>query len=324
MSLPDLVRPMYDHAAKNISRYPCHVNRASALGGDCERQLTYMRTHWEDKTLHDVGLELIFSEGRLQEAAVLRALSEAGIEVLEQQSTLQWREYQITGHVDGVVLADGQAVPLEIKSMSDHIWSSVAKRGPGVYEWHEVADAFGRKPWLRKYLGQLSIYMLCKDVDRGILYLKNKSTGALAQVNVELDYEYAESLIQRAERINAHVAAGTLPARIPYDDEVCGRCAWSHICLPDTVGKDPIAFLSDEVVSVLCEERARTRDDRDAYEAADKKLKAWAKARPEERMAVEGWLIEKRQTKRGTRVDVTPMPNVLAEVETDGQEPFAL
>lgn len=320
MSAPDIVAPLYEHAAKGIRKFPCHVNRASALGGDCERQLVYMRTHWQDRQMHDVHLELIFREGNLHEEAVLRALGEAGVTVIEQQTTLEWREYRITGHVDGVVVQDGRAVPLEIKSMSDHIWSSIAKRGPGVYEWSEVSGAFQAKPWLRKYLGQLSIYMLCKDVDRGILLLKNKSTGAMAQVNVELDYEYAESLIQRAERINRHIDQGTLPDRIAWRPDVCGRCPWLHLCLPDRVGHDPIEFLEDETIVELIEERERLSDDRAAYEAVDKQLKAWAKARPERRIEIGGWLVEKTALKRGVRVDIRPVaPH---EDTVTGEEPF--
>src|SRR5437867_568445 len=83
------------------------------------------------------------------------------------------------------------------------------------------------------------------------LHITPDSPCYLAQVTVKLDYDYAESLLRRAERINAHVEAGTLPERIPFNEEVCPRCPFYALCLPDFEGKDPIAFLEDETVEFL-------------------------------------------------------------------------
>jgi len=121
---------------------------------------------------------------------------------------------------------------------------------------------------------------------------------------LELDYEYAESLLQRAERINAHVESGTLPERIPFDEEVCPRCPFYHLCLPDHAGREPIAFLEDAMVVGLLEERATHEEGARAFNRADDRLKAWAKARPEERLTVGRWFLEKKQLVRGVRVDV--------------------
>jgi CRISPR/Cas system-associated exonuclease Cas4 (RecB family) len=289
----DLVTSYYNQKAKGIKAFPCHTNRASSLGGACVRELTYERTAWEKAKLPDVDLQCIFDEGNIHEGEVLRTLQEAGIQVIEQQRALEWREHQITGHVDAVVVVDGKPYPVDVKTMSPHIWDSCFPRGKGVYPWAEVEDKFTQKPWMRKYLGQVIIYCLLKEVDEGLLLCKNKGTGALAQVNIPLDYGYAESLIRRADTINAHVAAGTLPDRIPWEEDICGNCKYLHVCLPDRVGKDPLVFLEDSTVSALLEERAAVEEHGKEFKRLDERAKEWAKARPESKISIGNWLVEK-------------------------------
>jgi hypothetical protein len=292
---PNLIEPYYTRKAKGIKSFPCHTNRASSLGGACERELTYDRTSWEKATMHDVDLQCIFDLGMVFEAEVLKVLAESGIQVIEQQVSLEWREHLLTGHVDAVFVQppDPKGYPGDVKSMSGHIWSAIFFRGKGVYEWGEVAAKFDTKPWLKKYRGQVTVYCLLKNVDLGMLLCINKETGELAQVNIPLDYGYAESLIQRADRINKHVAENTLPDRIPWDEECCGRCKYLSICLPDRVGKDPLVFLEDSTVTAMLEERAKLEESGREYKRLEERLKSWAKAREEGRMMVGGWLVSK-------------------------------
>jgi CRISPR/Cas system-associated exonuclease Cas4 (RecB family) len=301
MDTPDLIEPVYRHIKKAINVWPCRANRASMIASDCERQLVYWRTKWSEALVHDVDLEFIFREGNHHEQIVLRDLAEAGIILIEQQTYLEDNKYQLTGHVDAVYALNGVAIPVEIKSMSEHIWRTVAKRGPVVYEWREVADAFDAKPWLRKYYGQLTVYMFCKNTDRAILILKNKSTGALAQVNLQLDYGYAEELLQRCERINAHVDAGTLPDRIDYDPDVCGKCPFLHLCLPDHAEGPPIKFVSNDKVATILDTRATSETASRAFSNADKYVKEWAWSQDAERLTCGAWLIEKKLSKKGRK-----------------------
>ena len=287
---------------------PCHCNRASALGGDCERQLVYMRTAWQAAAPISVELELLFEEGRHQEEAVLRDLDRAGVRVMEQQVSLSWEQFEISGHLDAVVIEEEEphrALPLEIKSMSPHIWDTIAYRGPGVYKWEEVAPAFTRKPWLRKYFAQLQLYCLLKGTEQAILLAKNKVTGQMAQIDVTLDLAYAEELLQRAQRINTHVRAGTLPDRIPYDPDVCGKCAWVHLCRPEIQGGDPVAFLEDAQIEERLDRRAALQEAYAEYEDLDAEVKAWAKTKDASTIAVGDWLLVKRPHGKGVRVDIS-------------------
>lgn len=304
VEVPNLVKPLYECASKRRKVYRCRSNRASAIGGDCERQLVYERTHWQEKELHDVDLELIFGEGNIQEEATMRALADAGIHVIEQQRPLSWDKYNITGHVDGVIAVNGKAVLLEIKSMADSIWRSIFRDGPRAYLWEEVDASFTAKPWLRKYYPQLQVYLLCKETENAILLCKNKSTGAFAQVNIELDYEVAEAMVQRAERINAHVAVGTYPERIAWDADTCGRCPFLHICQPDRVNKDPIQFVEDEEAAKTLDQRGEAQEASRAYKIAHEWVIDWAWKRYPDKptLTVGNWLIEKRTGKGGRRL----------------------
>ena len=303
-AFPDLVRPVYDMHAARSKVSPCHTNRASSLGEDCERRLVYDRTAWQHAQPPSLELQLIFEQGNRAEGDVLRDLQEAGLQVLEQQVALEWPHFGITGHLDAIVVHEGEAIPLDVKTMSPNIWGSCFQRGGGVYEWSEVSESFASKSWMRKYLAQLTIYALLKNIDRAMLLCIDKSTGQLAQVNVRVDFEYAEFLLQRAERINGYVVHGTLPPRIEFSEDGCPRCPFYAHCLPDQQGKDPLAFLSDATIEKLLEEREVKKDPGQEFARLDDQAKAWAKAREEDRIAIGNFLVVKKIQKNGVRVNI--------------------
>ena len=282
MNIPNLIEPLKENLKKKIAHWPCHSNRASFLGEECERKLYYHRTAWNQATLHDEDLQAIFEEGRLQEKKLLRDLEEAGVEIYEQQSSLIWEEYNITGHVDATVKMEKDktpiAVPLEIKSMSPNIWNMIFKRGWGVYEWAEVKSGFEKKPWLRKYFAQIQIYMLCKEVEYGIMLCKNKSNGAIAQLNIGLDWEYAEQLVKKAERLNRYVEKKELPPPILFSNEVCRSCEYNHLCCPDQIALDPYVTVSDDQVAEWCKTDLENEEASKQRNKARKELLAWVKA----------------------------------------------
>jgi hypothetical protein len=314
----DLISPIYVAAEKRRKLFPQHTNRASSLGGACVRELVYSRVAWDKAALPDVELQLVFEEGELHEKAVLRLLQDCGFQVIEQQISLEWKEHQITGHMDAVVIVGGKVLPIDVKSMSPHIWDSIFRRGRGVYQWSEVADGFNAKSWTVKYRGQITLYCLLRDCDDGILLCKNKTSGALAQVNIPLDYSYGEELLIRADTINRHVAEGTLPDRIKFDDGICPGCKFYAECLPDQIGKDPLVFLDDQQIEDLLREREIHEEAAGFYEAADKRFKAWAKAREEMKIALKHWLIEKEVKKNGVYVKARRLGDPV--VREPGQE----
>jgi hypothetical protein len=314
MTFPDLIKPLYEWKERQWNQRPVRSNTASMLGGDCVRELVYWRTSWEQATPPPRDLKVIFQEGSKHEDAILAELRAAGIQVIEQQVSLEWKEYNITAHLDATCPHEGQSLPVECKSMSPHIFDSCFKRGAEVYPWEEVSDAFRRKSWLRKYLGQITIYCLLRNSDAGILLCINKATGEIAQVNVPLDYEYGELLIARAVEINGHVEAGTLPERIAFDENICPRCSFYSMCLPEQIGREPIAFLDDATVESLLVDRALYIEAGRKFDTVDKRIHDWAKARSENKIQIGRWLITKKPHGKGTRVIIQEVIPEEAEV----------
>ena len=224
-----IVEKILESKKREIRQSPVNSNRASQLGHECLRYHVYERTRWHEKALHDVRLQMIFDMGLEVEEIVLKELREAGFQIHEGQRAFQWPEYKITGSIDGMIILDGEAVPLEIKSASPFAFDSI----------NTVEDIRRHKyPYMRRYISQVTLYCLLSNKDRAVILFKNKSTGALKEIWVPLDYDLGEVLLKRAEAINAHVDAGTLPDPIPYREDLCGECAYAHICLPEVTGKE--------------------------------------------------------------------------------------
>ena len=115
---PDIVTECDNQIRKSIKTYPCHVNRASAIGDLCERKLVYERTHWMHKKTHDVGLEYIFQIGNQLETPIMRLIEDAGFTVTRQQEPFLLKSGNtvlLSGHIDGVLVdVDGNKYVLEI------------------------------------------------------------------------------------------------------------------------------------------------------------------------------------------------------------------
>ena len=186
-----------EYLQRKMIRIPCKSNRASSIGywvpelGGCLRQGVYERTRWSEKQLPDIKLQAIFEEGKEQERLVLKILAELGIELYEQQGCGEWEKYNITWHLDGCIRDGNDSIPVEIKSMNPNVFAQI-----------KTLEDFKKKPWTTAYLAQIQVYMLGKNVDRGLFILKDKSNSSLRQINVTLDYELAEHCIKACEQIN--------------------------------------------------------------------------------------------------------------------------
>lgn len=222
-----LVEKIVEHKQQKIKIYPTHVNRASEMGHDCLRYLVLLRVAWDKVEPYSVELQFIFDEGSNQEQAVLRDLHDAGIEVIQQQASFWWPEYQISGHKDGSIYSEDRTrtYPLEIKSLHPFIWSKINT-------YQDLVES--AKHWIRKYPAQLQLYMLLDNVDRAVWIFKNKSTGHLKEVWADLDYDYAEQLLKKAEQVNQYVAEKTIPPPIKYNPKICNSCKFfQNVCMQD-------------------------------------------------------------------------------------------
>jgi CRISPR/Cas system-associated exonuclease Cas4 (RecB family) len=263
MIFPDITQAIDDQMFRRQKRYPCHANRASAIGDDCERRLVYERTHWQEKNLPDIGLQYIFEVGNTIEEPVLHMVRQAGFEIYRQQEAFEYKsngKTLLTGHIDGV-LSDGKMEYLaEVKTMSPYVWQAI-----------NSADDFNRYSWTRKYKPQLNMYMFGLEIPQGLWLLINKSTGRLKQLNTVLDYELAEWTLKRCERINAHIERNTLPDYLDNADE-CDKCPFAHVCLPP-INRTPIDVETDPEIIEMVARMMELRPANHEYDAINNELK---------------------------------------------------
>lgn len=288
-----ILKKVNEYMKSQIKQYPCLSNRASEIGHPCERYLVFMRTRWQEKALHDVSLQYIFNEGNVQEKAVLDLLSASGFTLIEQQRSFEWRDHNITGHIDAKILIEHEAIPMEIKSMSPFIWDRI----------NTVDDLFNSKyDHLKKYPAQLTIYMLCDHKERALFLFKNKSTGQLKEILMPLNYEYAETILQKIERVNRAVESNITPDPIDWGD-TCERCGFRHICVQDVIRKE-IEFREDPEAEEKIDGWLELKQWSDQWRDLDEWRKEYF--RGVERMVIGPYLITgKAYGKDGWKITIT-------------------
>lgn len=281
-----IVEKVLEAKTRRIKQFPVNSNRASDLGHECLRYLVLNRTRWQEKSLHDVRLQMIFDLGNVFEKVVMDDLREAGFTILEQQRPFQWKEYQITGSIDGKLLIEGVAIPMEIKSASPFAFKSI-----------NTAEDIKRHKYhyMRKYLSQLTLYMLMNNSERGVFLFKNKTTGEIKEIWLDLDYELGESLLKKAEAINNHLTEGTLPEPMDYDDNICPECPFAHICMPDRIGKE-VDIVNDDHLHELLNRRAEIQPFSTEFNAIEKELKTILEGK--EKLLVGDWFITGKMVHR--------------------------
>ena len=236
-----IVEQVDNHLKSKIKQWPCKSNRASELGHECMRYLVLNRTRWQEKTLHDVGLQRVFNEGHLHEPAVIRLLEDSGFQILDTQRAFSIDEYNITGHIDGKIVIDGDYIPFDVKTSSPFVFNTL----------NDVSDLYnGKYGYLRKYPAQLQLYMHMTDSERGVFIFKNKVNGALKEIWIDYSQSEVEALLEKAEQINRYVDGdGSLPPCIDYDDFTCGSCGYLHICTPE-IKRDAIEITDDPELEI--------------------------------------------------------------------------
>ncbi len=264
--------------AKKIKAYPCHVNRASSAGQECERRLVYDRTHWDKKILHDVGLQYIFDEGNRSEDITKQELTEAGINIFEGQRPFEYKKngvVVVVGHIDFTVTQE--AIPTEAKSINSYDFDTIIPFNIDSIKNHP-------KDHIRGYLAQLTLYLFFKEKEWGILLFRDKNSGRYKQINVPLDYAFAEEILQKFERINEHIKVGTLPDRID-NLRVCKRCPFRGECLPDVSFGEGVRIVSDVYLEQLIEKLGEGEMVAAEHKKLDKEFKDLVKNRAEKKPA---------------------------------------
>lgn len=261
-SLPPIEADWAAHKSKRISQRPQNNLRASTIGHPCDRYHYHSIVDWQERPLHDVGLQSIFDEGNLHEKAIIRELTDMGYEIVEQQRSFQHNDPLITAHIDFILRYKGVDYPVDAKSTNPYDFDHIQSAEDMLY---------GRSLYMRQYPAQLQIYLTLTGARVGAFLLKNKLTGEFKPIWMQADAAYVKVLIDRARRVYAAIAQKTPPARTTNLD-TCASCPFQHICLPDIKSECGVKDLDDPDLNMLLERRAQLEAVAKEYDAIDKSI----------------------------------------------------
>lgn len=264
MNATDINERLYQAKKDKIKVYPCNNLRASNLGHPCERYLYLLIKHWDEQKPHDVGLQAIFDLGNTLEEHTIKNIQEAGFEAITPtQRSWKIDKPLITGREDiRIKDENGELIPVEIKGMS-----------PFEYDKLNSVEDFlkSKKAYIRGYPAQLQVYMYHFEKEKGFFALTNKLTGETKFIEMPFDYEYAESLLQKAERIYKALEKETPPDSCD-DVSVCENCSLQHIC--GQVRRIPADIELDDELENLINRKQELAKAKREYDDVSDEIKA--------------------------------------------------
>lgn len=286
MNATDINERLYQAKKDKIKVYPCNNLRASNLGHPCERYLYLLIKHWDEQKPYDVGLQAIFDLGNTIEAHTIKNIQEAGYEVITPtQRSWKIDKPLITGREDVRIKDEnGELLPVEIKGLS-----------PIEYDKLNTVDDFfkSKKAYVRGYPAQLQVYMYYFEKEKGFFALTNKLTGQTKFIDVPFNYQYAESLLQKAERIYNAIETNTPPDSCD-DVSVCENCSLQHIC--GQVKRISADIELDDELENLINRKQELATAKREYEEIDKEIKARVGER--EKVITGSYLITRNKIER--------------------------
>ena len=234
-----------------IKVYPCNNLRASNIGHPCERYLYYLIKNWDEQKPHDEGLQNIFDLGNSIEEYTIQKLKNAGLEIITPtQRSWKVENPLITGRED-IRIKDpdnGQLFPAEIKGLSPYEWEKL----------NSVEDFYNSKRYyVRGYPAQLMVYCWKFGKEKGFFILTNKLTGQIKIIEVPFDYDRADAMLKKGERVYQALndpTGKTLPDACE-DFSVCESCSLRHICTADV--KRPETEVDDGELEGLIDKKER-------------------------------------------------------------------
>jgi len=189
--------------------------------GMCQRQLFFQ--HFKAlPNPHSVSDDLLRSYLTLELGTYVHVMFQnlcqhAGV-LHKREVAIIDRKLKIVGHADGILKLGGEKYLLEIKTINDRGFTSLNAPKP-------------------EHKGQMTCYMKCLELNRGIIVYINKNTSLLKEFLVEHDEAYFKTSCQ--SRIRKYLTAieekalpdkeGVSPSAFP-----CSYCPYSRVCFDNT------------------------------------------------------------------------------------------
>lgn len=267
---------------QKIKVYPCRNLRASNIGHPCERYLYLLLTRWEEQQPHDVGLQNVFDLGNTLETHTINNLKEAGYEVITPtQWSFQIENPLITGREDlRIKDENGELIPVEVKGISPLEFNKL----------NTVEDFLqSKRYYIRQYPAQLQIYMYHFNKLYGFFALTNKLTGETKMIRMDFDWDMADSILKKAERIYGAIQKKEVPNAVD-DMAMCEGCKLAHICGIHR-GIEPDVELDGEL-NDLIDQKYMLKKHVDQYAEIDRLIKS--KVGEREKVITGDYLVQRK------------------------------
>lgn len=270
-----------------ITVYPCKNLRASNLGHPCERYLYLLLTNWEEQKPHEKSLQSIFDLGNKIEDFAIDQIKKAGFEVITplKGKNGNWKIDVKGGIISGredlrVKDENGELIPFEVKGLS-----------PTEFEKLNTVEDFlkSKRYTVRQYPAQLFLYLYKYEKEYGFFVIVNKLTGEIKPIKMQLDYNFGEQCLAKAERIYRAVEEKNMPEPI-CDPSICEKCPLQHIC--GAVERISTDIEMDDELDDLLDKKAELQPIVSELEEVKEKIKT--KVGERQRVLTGKYLIERK------------------------------
>lgn len=233
VEIPERIDPTLDaiNAALEAEQKP-YVSKNigfGEIGHECSRHLWY-KINTDEPEVFNASTLRIFNSGHSAEARMADELRKVkGITLYTHDPERENKQYKfdflggrLTGRLDGVIVGLLQA------PKTPHVWEMKEVNEKKFKELQKIGTIKG---WDEKYNAQAHLGMFGADLDRHYLTVSTPGIRAVTSVRTELNKNYAEGLIQKAERI---INAKTPPEKIGGPDfYMCKFCRFYDKCHGD-------------------------------------------------------------------------------------------
>ena len=291
--------------AKCTNRYPREYVVASDIP-DCDRFLVHSVLDWKERQLFNEYVQAMLDRGNTEEKQVIIDLLQMGLEIIEGQQPFEAKNKKgilCRGRIDGKIKYEGKKYPFEVKSMNINSFNGI-----------NCLEDMTKKPHHRKYLRQVQLYLFGHECEEGLIILTDLQ-GHYKLLPVYLDYGDCEFILQRLERAQDNILKKVYPAQMEYNEKICGKCPFNHVCLPD-IKTEGASIIEDEELEGELTRRAEIKPVRDEYEELDDSIKERFRDKPDTLVGTDWRIISK--TTAYKRLDTKAIPKeVKAEYEVD-------
>jgi len=244
---------------------------ASSVGRECARDIWYSFRHGQPKDEFNGRMLRLFQHGHVEEERIVADLRKAGFTVFNQkpdggQYGFETHDGMFRGHIDGVIIIDGEPHLLECKTSSDKNYQKLIDKGVEIC-----------KP---EHYAQMQIYMHYvsgkKPLRKALYFVVNKDNDDIYTEIIDYDENKALHFSERAK-----VIIGTTHGPTATPGWKCGRCSFKNMCNAHNKKRDedvasvPVARITcRSCVHSKLHEGTWTCKRHDKYLSFDSQLKA--------------------------------------------------